>query len=495
MIILNNVSKSYGDKVLFKNINLSIYNGERVGIVGINGSGKSTFMNLISKTTQPDSGDIKILGSIAYVKQIAENINVDNFSNEDFINFLKTNNELNLNNKLNQQFNTLSGGEQTKLMISFALSKKTDYLLLDEPTNNLDQKGIEWLIDKLNKFNGTVISVSHDRYFLDKFANKILEFENGLISEYYGNYSDYKKQKHEKLSYEKRVYEEKLQTNKKIKEQIKKLNQFVNNIEKSAKRDGSTDKRASGFKNSVQAKAKKLAKQAEAKKSRLERLEENLGDKPFEIKDIFYRINPESIHSKLLIKFSNVSKKFNNIPLFENINFEITNGDKIALKGNNGSGKTTLIKMLLGEENYTGEIWKSKSLKFAYLSQNAFNINSDQTLLEFANDFGEYKTQFLTNLCNMGINRELFNKKIANLSSGEKMKVKLNELILRNFNFLILDEPTNNLDIENKIFLEKVLKNYHDNLLIVSHDKALVDIICNKEIIIENNNVKQALLQ
>jgi len=227
----------------------------------------------------------------------------------------------------------------------------------------------------------------------------------------------------------------------------------------------------------------------------LERLEENLGDKPFEIKDIFYRINPESIHSKLLIKFSNVSKKFNNIPLFENINFEITNGDKIALKGNNGSGKTTLIKMLLGEENYTGEIWKSKSLKFAYLSQNAFNINSDQTLLEFANDFGEYKTQFLTNLCNMGINRELFNKKIANLSSGEKMKVKLNELILRNFNFLILDEPTNNLDIENKIFLEKVLKNYHDNLLIVSHDKALVDIICNKEIIIENNNVKQALLQ
>jgi len=208
MIILNNVSKSYGDKVLFKNINLSIYNGERVGIVGINGSGKSTFMNLISKTTQPDSGDIKILGSIAYVKQIAENINVDNFSNEDFINFLKTNNELNLNNKLNQQFNTLSGGEQTKLMISFALSKKTDYLLLDEPTNNLDQKGIEWLIDKLNKFNGTVISVSHDRYFLDKFANKILEFENGLISEYYGNYSDYKKQKHEKLSYEKRVYEE-----------------------------------------------------------------------------------------------------------------------------------------------------------------------------------------------------------------------------------------------------------------------------------------------
>lgn len=490
MIILNNISKSFGDKTLFNNINMTIYDGEKIGIIGINGSGKSTFMNLIANIIEPDLGSVKIHGTYSYVKQIAESIDSKHNLNEDLIKFQKINTELNLEDKLYQDFSSLSGGEQTKLNISYALSKNTDILLLDEPTNNLSQEGIEWLINKLNQFKGTVITISHDRYFLDNFANKILEFENGNITEFYGNYSDYEKQKQENLNYEKKVYQEKIEENRKLKKQIYKINEQTQKLEASSKRDGSSDKRAKGFKDSVQNKVKKLAKQAEAKKSRLERLEKNVGDKPFEYKDIFYKIKPEQTHSKLLIKLTNVKKQFKNRILFDNVNLSITNGEKTALIGDNGSGKTTLIKMILGEENYNGDIWKSKTLKIAYLPQNTFSLASTQTIIEIANEFGDLKTQFLTNLRNMGIDRELFDKKLSTLSSGEKMKVKLNELILSDFNFLILDEPTNNLDINNKKFLETVLKKYNGNLLIVSHDKTLLKNICTSKINIENNQIK-----
>ena len=489
MFIINNITKSFGDKTLFKNYNLSIYDGERIGIVGANGSGKSTFIKLLAGEITADEGTVDCNSYFSYVKQIAEEVDINPLLKDEYIKFSKNNNELNLQNVKNQSFNTLSGGEQTKFMINNALSKNVDTIILDEPTNNLDQDSIEWLIEKLNNFNGTVIVVSHDRYFLDKVINKILEFENGKITEYYGGYCDYEIQKQEKLDYDKRIYQEKLNENKKLQSQIKELANLTAKLEKSTKKDGSSDRRAKGYKDSAQRKVKKVARQAEAKRSKLEKLQNNIGEKPFEQKDVFYRIQSQDLYGKLLIKFTNVEKEFGENQLFSDVNFTIENGEKLALIGSNGCGKSTLIKMILGEEKFNGKIWKSQNLNIAYLPQNAFNIKSQQTIIEFANEFGEYKTKFLTNLCNMGFNREMFNKKIENLSSGEKMKLKLNELIVGDFNFLILDEPTNNLDIENKKFLEKVLKNYNGNLLIVSHDKTLTENICNKKLIFENKKL------
>lgn len=147
--------------------------------------------------------------------------------------------------------------------------------------------------------------------------------------------------------------------------------------------------------------------------------------------------------------------------------------------------------MLLGEEVYDGDIWKCQNLKIAYLPQDAFNLQSSQTIMEFANGFNEFKTHFLTNMCNMGFTRESFGKKISSLSAGEKMKIKLNELIVGDFNLLIMDEPTNNLDIKNKIFLERVLKGYEGNLLIVSHDKMLIENVCNKKLIIKDKRISK----
>ncbi len=489
MFILNKVAKSFGDKKLFEDINLTIYDGERIGIIGANGTGKSTFVKLLAGDVEPDYGTIKQDGECSYVKQEAEKSDIEKGSKEEIVNFYKINNELSLNNCVAQSFETMSGGEQTKQMLSFALSKNSKAILLDEPTNNLDQESVEWLIEKLKSFKGTIIVVSHDRYFLDKVVDKILEFENGKVNEFYGNYSSYEIQKQEKLDYDKKIYQEKVAENKKIQGQIQKLSHLTAQLEKSTKKDGSSDRRAKGYKDSAQRKVKKVAKQAEAKRNKLEKLQNDLGDKPFEQKEIFYRINSEQMNNKVLIKLNDVSKKYNNKTLFKTVDLTIQNGEKIALVGKNGSGKSTLIKMILNEESYDGNIWRCQNIKFAYLPQNAFNMQSEQTVIEFASEFNEFKTQFLTNLCNMGFNRSVFSKKISNLSSGEKMKLKLNELILGDFNFLILDEPTNNLDIQNKLFLERVLNGYKGNLIIVSHDVALINNVCSRKVVIENETI------
>ena len=494
MFILNKVSKEYADKMLFENVDLTIFDGEKIGIVGKNGSGKSTLLNLLAGGIKADSGSISCNKTVAYVKQSFAEFGCEDISKmgSDYEIFKYASN-LKLNQlQLCDNFQNLSGGEKAKLMISVALSKKCDVLLLDEPTNNLDLKSIEWLIKTINSFNGTVIIVSHDRYFLNQTVNKIIELENGKLTEFYGNYDNYECQKQEKLEYDKKVYDSKVKQNKKLEKQVAFLNNLTNKIERTTKRDGSADRRSKGYKNSVQMKVKKVARQAEAKKNRLEKLKQDLGEKPFSEREIFYRISASENFNRVIISLTNVTKKFGQKTIFENANFELLSGDKIAILGDNGSGKTTLIKMILGKEKFDGELKLSPKLKLAYLQQNDFVLSNNQedTIFELANEFdGEYRTQFLTNLCNMGLSKQIFDKKVKWLSAGEKLKMKLNQLILSDFNLLILDEPTNNLDLANKIFLEKVLKNYQGNLIIVSHDKTLINNVCKKKYLINNHQL------
>ena len=487
MITINKIEKEFGNKTLFKDLSLNIQDGEHIGIVGKNGSGKSTLLKIIAGELGADSGVVSKGGTITFVHQIQQQ---EQYSSENIAEFNKIKSELNIKDVNANNFNTLSGGEKTKLAISAALAKNPNILLLDEPTNNLDEESIEWLLGVLSTFCGTVITVSHDRYFLDAIVERIIEIDNGKVVVYDGNYTQYEIQKQQRLNYEKKQYAKKVEENEKISAEISALKQRTAKLEKESRRDGSSDKRSKGFKGGVQNKINKIARQVQAKKTRLEKLQNNLKNWPEEEKEIFYRVNAEQTHTKLLAKFEGASKSFGKRELFQNASFEIGNGEKIALSGKNGSGKTTLIKMLMGEDkDYVGSVWKSKNFKAAYLPQNAFEINSEQTIIEYANSFLKYKTQFLTNLCNMGMKREIFDKKICNLSAGEKMKIKLNELILGDFNFLILDEPTNNLDIENKIFLEKVLSGYKGTLLLVCHDNALIKNVCNKMLKIEAQKI------
>ena len=496
MIILNKVCKEYGDKTIFKDLDLTIYNSEKIGIVGLNGSGKSTLLSIISQDIDVDSGSVHTNDTIGYVKQVTsytckdfETISYDAMQKADFI---KTNKELNISEDLSfnkERLKYLSGGERTKLMISSILSKSPTTLLLDEPTNHLDRKGILWLQDRVNEFNGTVIIVSHDRDFLNNTVNKILEVEDGKVNEFYGNYNDYKLKKQEITNSQTKKYNEQQAMKRRIERQIKELKQNASKVDKKAKRDGSPDSRVIGFKDSIKSVAGKLGKTAVSKENRLLKEEQNFIDRPKIEKEIFYNLKSSEIASKILIKAENLSKQYDNTLLFADSNFSIENGEKVALIGDNGTGKTTLLKIILGEESFSGSLWKAGKLKIAYLSQEILEVQDDETIIERASTFGILKTQFLTNLANMNINRNLFTNKIKNLSLGERMKIKMNELILNDFNFLILDEPTNHLDVANKEFLEKLLNDFKGACIIVSHDKAFLDNICTKTLLIKDKRI------
>lgn len=501
MIILSNIEKQYADKLLFQKLNLTIYDGERVGIVGSNGAGKSTLLKIIASEETSDIGSVFVDGKIGFLKQITE------YTNEDFLslmedtqivkNFLEIKSRLHIDSSIDfskERLKTLSGGEKTKLMLAGILCKNPEILILDEPTNHLDSTGINWLIEAIESFAGTVLVVSHDRFFLNNTVFKIVEIENGQVREFVGNYDDYYNQKELEHKSLLSKYEAQQVQEKKINKQINALNSWSNKGEKNARRQGGmpSDNRIKGAETKAQVSATKLASMAKAKVSRLEHLKDDFIDKPYCEGDVYYKLEAEPFNGKVLVRAENISKTFGEKTLFKNSSFTINSGEKIALKGDNGSGKSTLIKMILGQEPYAGNIVISPSVKIAYLSQDVFDLDNKETVMEKATGKGaEYRTRFLTNLISMNMTKQVFNRKISTLSLGERMRIKMCELILSDYNFLILDEPTNHLDIKNKIFLEKILKEYQGCLLIVSHDRTLVDNVCNATLQIECETVKK----
>lgn len=508
MIELVNISKQFADKVLFDKINLTIYDGERVGIVGENGSGKSTLMNIIAGEVLPDSGIVNLYGDkIGYLKQITE------YSKNDFLNiitdenyaseFLKIISKLKLDKSIDfsdARLEKLSGGEKTKIMLAHVLSKEPHVLLLDEPTNHLDLDGVDWLIKTLDSYNGTIVVVSHDRYFLNAIANKIIEVENGQIKEFYGNYDQYKSQKDSQLIELKNKYEEQKHLERKINAQIRQLNEWSNKAERESRRQGGmmSDSKIKGAQTKAQVSAGKLANSAKAKASRLEQAKSEFIERPYEEGKVHYRLTAKDIGSKVLIRVEDLNKAFGDNQIIKNTSFIIGAGEKVALKGRNGCGKTTLIRILMGKDkDFQGSVWVAPSVKMAYLSQDVFDLNEELTVMDIAKQGGnsQYTTLFLTNLVNMNMKRQVFDRKIKTLSLGERMRVKMSEIVLSDYNLLVLDEPTNHLDLANKIYLEKILKDYEGTLILVSHDRTLTNNVCDYELTFEDKEIKKNRLE
>ncbi len=501
VITLSNVEKQYGDKLLFEKLNISIYDGEKVGVVGSNGSGKSTLLKIIAKEESPDFGTVLVDGKIGYLKQITE------YSYQDFLvlsqepefirDFMEIKSRLRIAGDIDfseERLKTLSGGEKTKLMLAGILCRRPEILLLDEPTNHMDTNGVDWLINALESYDGTVVVVSHDRYFLNKSVYKIIELENGKVREFYGDYDDYYSQKQQEYQSLMSRYENQQTMEKKINKQIGALNSWSSKGEKDARRQGGmmSDSRIKGAETKAQVSATKLASMAKAKVSRLEHLKDNFIERPYMEGDVHYRLDSEPFKGKVLVRAENIGKSYGSKVLFKNSNFTIDAGDKIALKGENGSGKTTLIKMLLGLEPHEGDIYISPAVKISYLSQDVFDLDENLTVMQKAcQGDKEYRTLFLSNLVNMNMSKQVFDRKISTLSLGERMRIKMCELVLSDYNFLIMDEPTNHLDLNNKIFLEKILKDYKGCLLLVSHDRTLTKNVCNSSLTIEKCEIKK----
>ena len=455
-IILRNVVKYYGDRKIIDIDELKINQGEKIGIVGINGSGKSTLLNIISGKVKLDGGKVIVNGNISYIEQL---------NNEDTF---------------------LSGGEITKKKINEKLGEHADILLADEPSSNLDIDEIENLKRKLKEYKGTLCLISHDRNLLDSVVDNILEIENGQVTKYNGNYTKYKIKKEQNLKRKQFEYEQYITEKKRLEIAINKVKNEAKSMKKTPKRMGNSEARL--HKRGVENKREKVEKSSKSLETRLEKLE--VKEKPTAKYNIFMKM-PESlkVKSKIIVSSDNLKLKVGNKVLLDNTKFNIQTNSKTALIGKNGVGKTTLIKEILsGNSN----IKINPSSKIAYFKQDLNNLDEDKNIIEnILKDTSQDETTIRNILASLNIKGNGIYKKVEVLSGGERVKVSLTKIMTSNSNFLILDEPTNFLDIESIEALEYLMKEFKGTILFVTHDRNLIDNVATNIVIIENKKITE----
>jgi macrolide transport system ATP-binding/permease protein len=487
------IEMNFNLRKILDNISFDIKNGERIGLVGYNGTGKTTLANILTGKLTPDKGFIEKSPelTIGYLTQSIDYEGNDIFSTDGDL--LQHSSELGLKKVYEweeKRLNHLSGGEKLKLALSNVWASKPGFLILDEPTNHLDFKGIEWLIEELQKFKGPVLIISHDRHFLDKTVTRIFEIENTRINFYNGNYSDYQKEKQHRLETQMHHYEIQQRKKEEIEMQMEQLSSWSEQAHKTSTKQG----RDYGHKEYHRVKAKKRDAQVKSKMKRLQsELEKNKVEKPLEESKIRFQFDSKGNRGKRIIEAKNLTKSFNERTLFLDSHFYINHGESIGLLGENGCGKTTLIKMLLGESPVTsGELWKSESLKAAYLSQDVDDLPGDNTALEalgYTDREGILKARTL--FANLGLMEQFITKPIRTLSLGERTRVKLVDMLMKEYDILILDEPTNHLDLPSREQLEKTLSEFNGTIITVSHDYYFLNKLCNNLLVFENQKIQR----
>ncbi|MBU9713129.1 ribosomal protection-like ABC-F family protein [Evansella tamaricis] len=497
IIQVRNVDKSYGDKQIFKSMSFDIKKGEKIGLVGWNGTGKTTLVKLLMGFLHPDKGTVKMVSlnrQIGYLPQSTD-YTIDYHIKHKNGSLLHQTSELGLEKIYDWEdirFDHLSGGEKLKLSLAEIWEGQPSILILDEPTNHLDLQGINWLIEKINSFEGSAIIISHDRYFLDKIVSKIMEIEDFNVKEYKGNYTTYQELKKMEREKHRRDYEKQQNKISLIYEQIATLKQWSTKGHREAGKTGVSLE--SGIKEYGRVQAKKKDKQIKSKLNRLElQLSQDEVEKPKDETSISFQFEADGKRGKRILEAQNVSKTFGQKILFQSSYFYVKQGEKIGLFGSNGAGKTTFIKMLLGQEEVSsGKLWKSESLKIAYLSQDVNDLPVQKSALEFL-DIPEREriSKARTILANMGLKNKQLSEPMETLSLGQRTRVKLVYMILQDYDVLILDEPTNHLDLPSREQLEETLKYYTGTLIIVSHDHYFMEKLCDKLLIIENKEIKR----
>ena len=500
----NNITKTFGTDAILSDCSFHIEEREKAAIVGPNGAGKSTLLKIIMGRLPADDGTVtiskdKTLGYLAQHQNLSSDgtiydellsVKKDIIALEEKIReteqqmknatgeqldtlldqYTKMNHQFELENGYAYQseivgvlkglgfteddfslpVNTLSGGQKTRVALGKLLLSKPDIILLDEPTNHLDMESIRWLENYLLGYNGSVIIVAHDRYFLDRIVTKIIEIENTHVTVFSGNYTAYADKKKILRNMQLKEYLNQQREIKHQQEVITKLKQF--NREKSIKR-------------------------AESREKMLDKLE--VVDKPAEINDkMNIELNPSVISGNDVLSVSHLSKAFDDNTLFTDISFDIKRGERVALIGNNGTGKTTILKIIndiLPADS--GEIKLGSKVTIGYYDQEHHVLDPDKTLFDELQDAYPdlNNTQILNTLAAFLFTNDDVFKYIRDLSGGERGRVSLAKLMLSNANFLILDEPTNHLDMVSKEILENALNSYTGTVLYVSHDRYFIN--------------------
>ena len=509
VLACQNICKAYNAKQILRDITFHIEAKEKIAIVGINGSGKTTLLKIIMGEESADSGQVVLAKdtTVGYLSQ-HQDISFDNtvyaemLATKQYIidmekqirtlekemkhqsgleleKTLETYNRLQntydrengyayeseINGVLkglgfdrsdyDRHINTLSGGQKMRIALGRLLLTKPDIIILDEPTNHLDMDSISWLEGFLSSYTGGVIIVSHDRYFVDKIATKVIEIDNteGLV--YHGNYTFYSKKRAEIRASRIKAYMNQQQEIKHQEEVIEKLRQF--NREKSIKR-------------------------AESREKLLDKIE--VLDKPTEVaSEMRLTLTPAYESGNDVLTVNNLSKSFGTNNLFEGLDFEIKRGEHVALIGGNGTGKTTILKMINRlESKDNGNITLGSRVRIGYYDQEHQILSLNKTIFdEISDSYPELtNTKIRNTLAAFLFTGEDVFKKIGDLSGGERGRVSLAKLMLSPANFLILDEPTNHLDIQSKEILEYALKNYTGTVFFVSHDRYFINTVASR---------------
>lgn len=494
MITITGLNHSFKGKKIFDGLDWSIKKNKKYGLVGPNGTGKTTLLEVISGSLETESGSASIPKKIVtgYLSQelkfdqtkrkiveealsaLLGSSGIDEYE-LDRVKFQAEKILMGLGfekKQLEEKTSTLSGGWKMRIELAKLLLKEPNVLLLDEPTNHLDIQSIVWIENYLNNFNGTVVLVSHDKYLLDRMVDTIAELENGKIKEYKGNYSHYIVEKEEQRQIQ-------LSTFKNQQKKVQETERFIERFR--AKNTKATQ---------VQSRVKMLEK--------------------MEIVDA-----PESYNKKIKLKFpeakrsgrvvceiSEFSKEYKTQEGNVNIVFnnagplKIERGDKIALAGKNGEGKTTLAKLIVGIEKFNGESTLGHNVELAYYAQSQEdNLNLENSLYsEFVQVSPHFSdTQVRSVLGSFLFNEDDLEKKVKVLSGGEKSRLSLSKMLVSPSNFLLLDEPTNHLDIQSREILLEALKNYSGTFLVISHDRYFIDQLVNKVWYVEDGKVETYL--
>ena len=519
---VNNLVKYYGANKIFENITFDVKTGERIGLIGQNGCGKTTIMKVIMGREDHNGGEINLRKDtrIGYLSQIPvydeATITIDviksAFQNvfeikkqmKDFeLSFelltgdalekaigsygrlterYEINGGYDLETKINKitaglqiteslkgmLFNQLSGGEKTRVILAKILLEEPDILLLDEPTNHLDLETTEWFEGFLKDYKGSVLVISHDRYFLDSVVERIIDLEFSQANIYFGNYSYYVLEKERRFLIDYKNYLN----------QQKKIDQMERQIERYRIWGEMRD-------------SDKMFKRAKELEKRLEKV--TALDKPvINNKKVQFHQNTVNRTGKMVLVIDNLNKSFGDKIVLQDVNLNVFYQDSACIIGKNGCGKSTLLKMILGEiEPDFGMIKIGSQVKIGYLPQQVVYEDEEQTVLEyFAQLHNTTYEKARFQLARVLFLKEDVNKKIKFLSGGEKSRLRLCSLTFENVNFMILDEPTNHLDIDSREVLEQSLSKFEGTLLFVSHDRYFINKIADKVMVIENNKLQ-----
>ena len=528
MIVLscNNLNKSFGIDSILENVNFTVNEYDKIGIIGVNGTGKTTLFKIISGIYGYDSGDIytskdreigyleqntnfhsentileevlevfkDVIEMEKYLRDLEHKISEESSNTNsttleklmnEYSNKLEAFSDMNgygykseakgvlkglgfSDEDMDKPISILSGGEKTRVLLGKLLLKKPTLLLLDEPTNHLDSEAIEWLEVFLKQYKGTVILISHDRYFLDQVVNRIFEIHNKKLKTYNGNYSDFIKASAIEKELELKKFEDQQKDIKKQEESIERLKAFGR--EKHLKRARSKEK--------ALAKVDVLDKpEAYRKKAKIE-------------------FNPSVTSGNDVLQLRDISMGYGERILFKDLNLDIYRGEKFALIGANGIGKSTLFKIIMNEITpLSGDIKFGTNVNVSYFHQEQKTLNLDNTIIDEIWEDNKQLTQ--TSLRTM-LGAFLFEgeevfKKISTLSGGERARVAILKLILSNANLLLLDEPTNHLDIDSKEVLEEALSSYTGTIFTISHDRYFLNTVVDKVLVLDENGITEYL--